>query len=52
MVSEAEQKKLSQAARKADLPLSTFVRKRALDAALALLEERMAASKKARRDAA
>jgi uncharacterized protein (DUF1778 family) len=52
MVSEAEQKKLLQAARKADQPLSTFVRKRALEAALAMLEERMAALKKAKRDAA
>jgi hypothetical protein len=51
MVTEAEQKKLFQAARKADLPLSTFVRKEALDAALAQLEERMAAiKKKAKRD--
>lgn len=49
MVTEAEQKKLLQAARKADLPLSTFVRKEALEAALAKLEERMAAIKKAKR---
>lgn len=49
MVSEAEQKKLLRAARKADLPLSTFVRKEALEAALALLEERMAALGKAKR---
>ena len=52
MVTEAEQKKLLQAARKADLPLSTFVRKGALEAALAKLEESMAALKKAKRDAA
>ena len=46
MGSEAEQKKLSRAAHKADLPLSTYVRKTALESALATLNERMAALKK------
>ena len=43
---EAEQKKLSRTAHKADLPLSTYVRKTALERALATLNERMAALKK------
>ena len=46
MVSEAEQRKLLRAARKADLPLSTYVRKGALERALASLNESMAALKK------
>jgi uncharacterized protein (DUF1778 family) len=53
MASAAEKKTLEKAAKKAGRPMSRMVLESALKAALALLEERMAAIKKVvRRDAA
>lgn len=51
MVTEAEKKALLRAARKDDTPLSTYVRKGALERALATMTEgMMALKKKAKRD--
>ena len=49
MTNDKEKQALVRAAKKAKQPLSTFIRKTALEAALAHLDERMAAIKKAKR---
>jgi uncharacterized protein (DUF1778 family) len=46
MVTEAEKKKIVRAAKKAGQPVTTWLRKGALERALATLNERMAALKK------